>query len=264
MFIPSQEKMLITSNDDFLLLKELRNELDRNLVYMGLPGPLINDLLTWSEVLSDCICFEKNEKEKDQIIRSLYISELTKRLRFKVICADVEEYLINRMQYYDTPTFDLVNLDYFGPPIVLTKDGSSNRVSSWEKLFTFQTERKRSEPFVLFITTSVRNKDEGEIDKMLEDMKHEAPDILIPHNAPGYEHLKMKLLIPYLLRSAASREKWDLELKYCHTYLSKTSRMVHFAFRAEPSQSRLVTRHKQSLIDISNLDMLDITSNYSD
>jgi len=254
-FIPSPIKMHIREDHDKSLVQELYLQMGRKLSYLGLPGPHMHDIITWQEWLEYCVAVEYDEQSKDLLLEASFLSGFSSKL--KVIQDDIDNYIINTLPQKEKNAFDIINLDYYGAPLNLNKMGESNRYKAFEGLFDYQTKVNNPNPFILFVTNGVRNKDKGQIDLMLEDIKRHVDESLMPP-ASSIGYSKMKVIVPYLIRSAAASRKWDITLKYGITYKgSNNIRMVHFAFWAKPSNI-IVVDHQQTMAEVCLMPLTEI------
>ena len=237
--------------------------------YFGLPGPYMYDITAWDDQIGFATCIEKYPNCKDIMVETAYLlGRITSTYVFK---DDIEDVLKNMDQL--SPQFknsyDVANLDFYGPGIYLDRAGNSPRTDAI-KQFVLHQRAKRTEiggTFLMFLTVNLRTSDgrnkpdqveKGQVDQILSGIKNEYPALkgLINHIKSKQEHFRLKIAIPRLIRQYS--EGFDVTCYPIYYYVGTVSvPMLHFRFRYDYTGD-LVPNHKQSVEDFCKLPLIQV------
>jgi hypothetical protein len=262
-FVSTKNKDLIRSQYDKDKIKREGQRKNRQLIYFGLPGWRMLDVLEWKDYLEKVIAVERNEEYRHLLVTTAFYNGLDARLQ--LLTGDIDEILINGKDEFGTlpiePTFDLVNLDYEGGIIHKDLKGGSKRIDAVKKLFERQSIGKQD--FLLLSTFNTRNRDEKEFDNTLDVINSQlatyridATDVINWYKNARYD-FKIKIYFPYVLSRLTSGGRFICSFYPPVTYQGSSNiRMVHFACLFRYAE-QLIAK-EQSLIDILNLSMFEI------
>lgn len=252
-FHASSAKRLIRQKWDRPILESALEARNHKLSYFGLPGPNIEDLLDWRDLLGVISGVERLRPHEPEHSEDL---ERHRRLLVNVSVHDIPNFELLRGEIEDiigdtldidghTPArndgkpphrmrfiYDLVNLDYLGG-IGYKERGESKQVRAVKKLF----ERQYGTSFVLLLTLNVRDKIGKEVTKYLEEVRNRASgelkDIINWYacRPPGEKAYKLKAVIPLFIKRTAEHNMFSSRA-YPPIAYSGTGdeKMVHFAF----------------------------------
>lgn len=246
MFEDNPNKALIRGGIDREAVLSDYRRLKRPLDYFGLPGPEMLDVQDWSDFLGNIVAVER---DSDALrLMEFGASAFDVLSRMQVLFGDVDGVILEGVDANgERPwieTFDLVNLDYYSGLVLKDLNGDSRHLAAIRELFRKQEIGKRD--FRLVITCNARNKDKGELDKVLLDIGEELrrlgrdPTENIEWHVKGPIDCKLKVWVPMLLERYASTFRFTLTDYRVVTYSGTgKARMVHFSLRFSFSPDRL-------------------------
>ncbi|HZS02209.1 MAG TPA: hypothetical protein VFE37_26060 [Chloroflexota bacterium] len=284
-FDPSANKNLLRRQWDAPILQAAVTSRGRKLTYFGLPGPAIEDLLDWKDLLATRTGVERlrsraPEHEEDlerhrRLLRNLLVNGISDG--FQLLRGEIEDIILDgsdasgmfpmlndhappaRMRFL----YDLVNLDFTGGVGYRDKHGESKRVRAIKKLF----ERQNGTGFVLLMTINVRDNLDDELTRYLHERGLRADgdsaallDWYAARSA-GEKDCKLKAVIPLFIRHVA-----ELHLFACHAYPPVSydgtgrNRMVHFAFDLTFEGGNFQAFSPQTTLDILRLPLMEVRS----
>jgi len=263
-FVSTKSKDLIREQYDKNIIKEVSQQKKKALIYFGLPGWRMLDVLCWKDYLEKIIAVERNEEYRHFLLTTAFHNNLDAQLQ--LLGGDIDDSLINGRDDFGTPfaeqTFDLVNLDYEGGIFYKDLKGDSKRINAIKKLLERQSIGKRD--FLLLSTFNSRNRDEKEFDSTLDTIhsvlasyRIDSTDAIKWYKNARYD-FKIKIYFLYVLGRIASGNRFSCSFHPPVTYQGSSKiRMVHFACLFNYSEH--VVAPEQSLTKILNLSMLEIS-----
>jgi len=227
-FTDTENKRAIRKYDKDIL-KEYAKEKNKKLSYLGLPGATMLDIIDWKEYLSRYTSIEIDKNEYRNLILTALSTGLSKGL--KAVMGDIDE-ILSKNERVIFP-YDLFNLDYSGGALYKNRHGGSKRINAWQSLFRRQSKQK--EDFLLLITLNSREKDEGELNFILDEIKNNLTNKefsdKIDEIKRGRKQPKFMIYVPYLVQKLAAENHY--QLKYNGPIFYKGSSnisMTHFVF----------------------------------
>jgi hypothetical protein len=261
-FVSTKSKDLIRGRYDKDIIKKESQRKNRQLIYFGLPGWRMLDVLGWKDYLEKIIAVERNEEYRHLLVNTAFYNGLDAQLQ--LLAGDIDEILIKGEDEFGTspiePTFDLVNLDYEGGILYKDLKGGSKRVNAIKKLFERQSIGKRD--FLLLSTFNTRNRDNKEFNNTLDAINvqlasyhFDAGEIINWYKNARYD-FKIKIYFPYVLGRLAGVNRFSCLFHPPVTYQGSSGiRMIHFACSFKYAERMI---EEQSLIDILKLPMFEI------
>jgi hypothetical protein len=279
-FQDTPNKSTIRDDWDLALIKGWHAKVDRPLAYFGLPGPDILDLLKWGDYLGTRTGVEspgrtsKQRRAADEVIGRLHMNVMAHEIGsgFQLLEADVEDVIINavdtngvapvlndgRPAHLAHFRYDIVNLDFNSGLDYRRKDGA-RRVAALKKLF----ERQEGHSFLLFLTVSVRDTLDDQIEQYLRELQGR-------DRGPGWRDLiewylgrggkekayKLKGVVPSFVQSVAESRMFRCVSRPPITYHGHRTQMVHFAFELESRDGYLRALSEQDDRDLIELPLL--------
>lgn len=259
-------KNSIRLNYDKPIIRRLSEQKNRKLVYFGLPGRNMTDVIEWKDHIGKIIAVEIDEIERHLLMVTAFQNGLDTEL--KVFVGDVDDLLIRGYDGYETSldcTFDLVNLDYYGGLIYKDLKGDSRRIEALRKLI--ERQRVNKQDFLLLLTFNTRNRDEKEFNKTLDqiDLELDSVGLDVSPSIEWYKDAhydyKLKVYAIYILNRIGVANGFFLDIEMLQppvTYLGTSRRrMVHFAIPFSYATEVIGTAPTLSSVDILNLAMLE-------
>ncbi len=207
------------------------------MTYFGLPSGGLYDVLQWKEFIGRIIAVEREAEELRGMIRTAFKHGLTS---IQFLRGDVDAILVNGTDEQgvapEPPSFDVINLDYYGGLLMRDLTGTSRHISAIRALLNLQANHQQD--FLLFLTANVRDKDRGELDYALETLEAELVDLGVEahetvewYRQSGIAQ-KIKVYLPRLLSVSAVTEGLSLTGYEAVYYQGRgNTHLVHFALR---------------------------------
>lgn len=255
------------------------------LSYFGLPGPAVEDLIEWRQVIGVATGVERLRRARDKRVedlerhRRLMRNVLAEGLTdFQLLRGDIEDVILNACdQDRNVPKvndgnephlmrfrYGLVNLDFLGGVGYRDKNGETKRVRALRKLF----ERQRGTSFVLLLTLNVRDTMDEEITTYLQRssarQRAEVAPVLrwYAERGAGEREYKLKALVPLFIQSVAEGEMFSVR---CYPPVAYTgsgrARLVHFVFELTHVAGSLQAFSDQSPADLLALPLCHVHVN---
>jgi hypothetical protein len=283
-FESSDEKALVRQKWDRPILEALHQESKQPLNYFGLPGPAIEDVLDWRDLLGIVTGVERLRKgaadhEEDlerhrRMHRNVMANDIQ---QFQLLRGEIEELILQGLdQDGDAPRlhrgssrnemsfgYSLVNLDFLGGIGYRVKKGvpatQSKRGRALKKLF----ERQQGTEFVLLATFNVRDRVGEELLAYIHNTRERVEEALRPTldwyaNRGASEKIYiLKAVVPLFVQHSAEENMFA-----CHAYPpvayggTGTATLVHFAFRLTPQDGDLQAFSPQYAGDLINLPLV--------
>ena len=199
-YYSSPQKDIVRGQFDLPLLRHLYGKKQTKLRYFGLPGAECRDILEWEDVIGEVAAVEKDLHELERIERLLDVQY--PEIRYEMHLGDIDISILRnkgRMRYvggqpkqplianryepslkYRVWSFDIVNLDYFGPLLPQTPNSQTNKARiRHDALFRlFDSDRNDAwQPWVLLVTVNgekYRNTDLDSLRDYLASARQEA------------------------------------------------------------------------------------------
>ena len=187
-------------------------EKNRQLKYIGLPSPELNDILEWNEFFDRFVAIERGEKfDRQSGPHNLLLKATIFGLRQKLtlIRGELDDVLRAGKSYSEKNIgypFDVAFFDFFGGII----NNKFNRIKSFKNFFKLQTPND----FLLLMTFNLRHTDEIEelivIDKIKKELSGVISDedklteliITLDWYKSNNKIFRQKMFVPYLIREA--------------------------------------------------------------
>lgn len=264
-FRTTPSKDLIRRQYDRPIIKDFSNSIKDKLTYFGLPGKNLLDVREWKRYIRRLIAVERNEIIAHIIMENVY--DLGFKLAdSQLLDGDIDNILIRGLDKREVPIkfkFNLVNLDYEGGILHKQLKGTSRRLKAIRSLFA--REREWENDFILLFTFSARNRDENELNRILDIMQdglakygilHEHTESVFDWYREQRYDYKIKIYVINLIEDLAVASGFVPIRHPPVTYLGHKARMVHFAFqfRWKPT----ISDKMKNLIDIVNTDMFEV------
>ena len=243
---------------------------EEKLRYFGLPGPYMHDIQAWDNQIGFTTCIEKYTNCKDIMVETAYLFE---RINSSYVFKDDIEAVLKNMDRLSPKfknSYDIANLDFYGPGIYLDRTGNSPRTDAIKQFVQHQSKRHNEigDVFLMFLTVNLRTSDgrrnqgdqveAGQVDKILSEIKRNSLNLegLINHIGSKQEHFRLKIAIPRLMRQYS--EGFDVTCYPVYYYAGTGSvPMLHFQFRYDYTGD-LVPDHKQSVEDFCKLPLIQV------
>jgi hypothetical protein len=223
-FPESKEKKFIRDRiftNDIIPLSE---NIDKSLVYFGLPSASMRDVKKWKSTLEKVVAVERNQEVAKKIYRIATKIQIRKRLILfemevnrVLYMLSLEDSLFNsevsglpshtqdKFSIIRKTPFRVVNLDYFGGFLYPSDDGSNKHSKSLDYLSKHQA--KFGEPFLLFLTFQIRDDGADHYDHFIEET------INAMENSGG---IRSPSIVPYFTESDFSEVSMHLRrMKFC-------------------------------------------------
>jgi hypothetical protein len=280
-FVGTAAKALIRQTWDGAILAAAQRKMGHRLSYFGLPGPNIEDLVDWCDLLGTKTGVERlrdgaHHAADLERIRRLHTNICARDVEdFQLLQGDVESIILDGLDHNGySPIcndgrplphmrfqYDLVNLDFFGGVGYPNRHGESRRVRALKKLF----ERQQGSHFILLLTVNVRDGLEDELTEYLEQTRDRSEGLILrvadwyaqrQKDERGEKMYKLKAVVPLFVHRMA--ETWMFR---CRTYPplayeGRSATMVHFVFDLEPVPGNLRAFSEQSDGDLLLLPLI--------
>lgn len=283
-FESSDEKALVRTKWDRPILEALKEKSKQPLTYFGLPGPAIQDILDWRDLLGIVTGVERLRKpaadrEEDlERHRRLLNNVMTNDIQqFQLLRGEIEDVILQGLdQDNEAPRlhrgstrsgmsfgYSLVNLDFLGGIGYRAKKGASaeqsKRGRSLKKLF----ERQQGTEFVLLATFNVRDRVGEELRAYIQSTRERVDEPLRPtldwygKRGPAEKIYILKVVVPLFIQHTAEENMFS-----SHAYPpvayggTGTATLVHFAFRLTPQDGDLQAFSQQSAADLIGLPLV--------
>jgi hypothetical protein len=262
-FVSTKSKDLIREQYDKEIIQKEKKRKNVPLIYFGLPGWKMLDVLEWRKYLGKIIAVERERMYRHLLLNVAFSNNLDAQLQLLV--GDIDDILLKGFDEEETqpiePTFDLVNLDYEGGILYKDMKGEAKRLNAIKKLFERQSIGKRD--FLLLCTFNTRNRDEREfnhtldiINSQLASYNIDAAEVIEWYKNARYD-FKIKVYFPYALDRLAGGNRFTSHFYPPVTYQGSSGvRMIHFVCACRYAE-RLIAGGK-SLVEIINLPMFEI------
>ncbi len=257
LFVTGPNKDIIRKEFDAPIISSDYHRRQQLLTYFGLCGQDMLDVAEWLPYLGQVVAVDWDP----DVVSMIYHTAASLGILEKVTAytANVNDFLIDKEDDLGQPlpdsTFDVVNLDYYSPPLIKDLTGEARPLQAIRELFEHQSVLHAS--FRLFITSTVRVRDQGELDKVFDDIARELAklginaDQTIEWYANRTVEWKMKVWLPRTLDTIATAFRFALRDHKAFRYAGTGgSCMVHFALGFEYDPERTTAK------SLSPLDLL--------
>lgn len=229
LFVGSDEKVKARKLDREII-EEFVNIREEPLDYLGLGGPRLEDVKEWLDYLGNIEVVERNHEAY------LTIQEEKARLglggKIKSKNRDINKVLLEDKEVLDFP-FQVVNLDYVGPPTPEEFEAISELIEAQRK--------EKCEKFLLFATfLGHRSRESAELKNQLRDLRgivrrKKEKRLIKKIIKEGKQHEKMLFVIPYQIAHSAGSIKYELNYNLLLTYVGSKggSRILHYSMTFE-------------------------------
>ncbi len=239
-FISTDAKNFIRDVFDFEIIRVFKHEHypDQQLAYLGLPGEELLDVLSWRQFIGRWTGVQIADTPEmaataDNMVRQALLDRMERG--FHPIRADIDELLgTERGQQRLRWPYHIVNLDYYGGLVNPAEDLTSRRLNALRGLFA----RQEGVAFVLFLTINLKEKDRGELTKLVDAEEEdllglEQPGVRECFNAHReFGHAgELKIFTPIFLGVTATKHSLGFHPPILY---QGTQQMIHFAVRCVP------------------------------
>lgn len=266
-FFSNPAKDTIRKRFDKPFVAKNHSRAGRALTYFGMPGPEILDVLEWGEFLDTIIAIERDEISSHLMRTNASRHEYSSR-DFQILNGDINKILMDGKDSTDQEpiksAFDIVNLDYVSGLLHKTKKHKSKVIKAIKSLFSLQSKESRN--FTLFLTFNTRNSDEGEFDRVLNDIQEELADYGVDAGDTVDWYLesridyKIKVYIPYAFMPYCKTFNFTCEDMQAVSYIGTGQvRMIHLGmFMNYQYRDAGASRSGQTRRDILNMPMYSV------
>ena len=239
-FTSSEAKNFIRDIFDFEIIRAFKHEYyqDQQLAYLGLPGEELLDVLSWRQFLGRWTGVQIADTPNNIAIAERMIHKvLWNRMErgFELIRADIDDLLDTEVgqQQLKWP-YHIINLDYYGGLVNATENRSSRRLNALRGLFA----RQADVAFLLFLTLNLRDRDRGELTRLVNAEEEELSALEIEgvaecfatHREFGHAG-ELKIYVPIFLGANANRHTLIFHPPILY---QGTQQMIHFAVHCIP------------------------------
>lgn len=239
---------------------------DRQLKYIGLPSPELNDILEWNEFFDRFVAIERGEKfDRQSMPHNLLLNATILGLRQKLtlIRGELDDVLRAGKLYseknIDYP-FDVAFFDFFGGII----NNNFNRIKSLKNFLKLQTPND----FLLLMTFNLRHTDEIEELAVIDKIKKELSGVISDEEEltelidtldwykSNNKIFRQKMFVPYLIREAEFLGYNVCSEKPIFYFGYNNSPMIHFTIwlkYAGNHTTRAIS--DQNLFEVLDLDL---------
>lgn len=266
-FTSNIPKDIIRKKFDRNLVARVHRRIGRPLVYFGLPGPEILDVIEWKEHLGTVIAVERDEISSHLMRTRAFMTGFSCKA-FQILRGDINDIIVGgKDDKGQTPlvdAYDIVNLDYVGGILHKNVMKESKTISALKSLMDSQNKGGRD--FGLFLTFNDRNSDEGEFNRVIRKISDDLEDFRINKDDTIDWYLdsridyKIKVYLPYVLQPYCRTYRFDCEHMQAVTYKGTGQvRMIHFGILLRHQSEDAGRSHGgQSLVDILNMPMYEV------
>jgi hypothetical protein len=225
----------------------------------------MTDIIQWKDYFSHYTVIERGSPGKGYLEQhNLMLTAFQEGLADHIVLlrGELDEILLNGKDIFDNLVvypYDVVSLDYSGGLLYKNGAGRSRRIESISKLIEGQANNNQN--FLLFIWCNMDFNDQGEINRVFQDINRELGKMGIDANpsVQAYKNhslleARLKVYVPFIIHSIST--KWyQIEYNKPVFYLgNKDTRMMHFSFWMKRTTKYVAGKPDQSaLIDIMNL-----------
>lgn len=252
---------------DFILIERSFKQRKGELRYLGLPASTLVELITWNDWFIHFSAIERGKSGYEFLEQhNLMLTALRYSLSEKLLLlrGELDDVLNNNQDQFENPVsypFDVVSLDYSGGLVYKDPSGKSKRTQSISNLFSRQADHNKD--FLLFISTNFDYGDDGEIDRVLQDIDRELTKIgvlenstikSILNNKSKSNEARLKVYVLYVIKSLTARW-YKCELYKPIFYLgNRNTPMAHFAFSIKHNSNYVAGKPNLSdIVEILNL-----------
>jgi len=239
-FTSSEAKNYIRDIFDFEIIRNFKHEhyQDQSLAYLGLPGEGILDVLSWRQFIGrwtgvQVVDTSYNAEIADRIVQKVLLNRMERG--FELLRDNIDELLATEagQQQLKWP-YQIVNLDYYGGLVNAAENGNSRRLNALRGLFARQIDVS----FVLFLTLNLRDRDRGELTRLVNAEEEELSGLEIQGVSEcftGHREFgnagELKIYVPIFLGAIANRHSLIFHPPILY---QGTQQMIHFAVRCIP------------------------------
>ena len=250
---------------DFILIQRFFKKRKGDLRYLGLPASTLVELIKWNDWFSHFSAIERGKSGEESIEQhNLMLTAFRFDLSDKLLLlrGEMDDILINGKDHFENYVpypFDVVSLDYSGGLVYKDQSGRAKRTQSISNLLSSQSEHNKD--FLLFISTNFDYVDEGEINRVLQDIDRELNKIGVRGSATIKSILenrqnesRLKVYVPYIIKSLTAQYfKCEFHKPVFYSG-NRSTRMVHFSFSLQRTSNYLAGKPNVSdIVEILNL-----------
>jgi hypothetical protein len=239
-FTSSEAKNFIRDIFDFEIIRAFKHEYyqDQQLAYLGLPGEELLDVLSWRQFIARWTGVQIADTPNNIAIAERMIHKvLWNRMErgFELIRANIDDLLDTEVgqQQLKWP-YHIVNLDYYGGLVNAAENRTSRRLNALRGLFA----RQADVAFLLFLTLNLRDRDRGELTRLVDAEEEELSALEIEgvtecfaaHREFGHAG-ELKIYVPIFLGANANRHTLIFHPPILY---QGTQQMIHFAIHCIP------------------------------
>jgi hypothetical protein len=239
-FTSSEAKNFIRDIFDFEIIRAFKHEYyqDQQLAYLGLPGEDLLDVLSWRQFIGRWTGVQiadtpGNIATAERMIHKVLWNRMERG--FELIRADIDDLLDTEagQQQLKWP-YHVVNLDYYGGLVNAAENRTSRRLNALRGLFA----RQADVAFLLFLTLNLRDRDRGELTRLVDAEEEELSALEIEgvtecfaaHREFGHAG-ELKIYVPIFLGANANRHTLIFHPPILY---HGTQQMIHFAVHCIP------------------------------
>ncbi|MGB8216391.1 MAG: hypothetical protein WCE94_03725 [Candidatus Methanoperedens sp.] len=259
MFYTNPPKDFLRREYDAVIIRDKFFDAYEDVVYFGMPGPLMLDIQEWNDYLGFIIAVE-NKQESTGVMEMTAMS-LGLNGKTQILQGDIESILMNwEDDVGEIPAkefFHVVNLDFEGGFLGLTDIiKQDKRTDAIRELFRHQKTQRQS--FLFFLTVGFREKCEQEYDQKLHHIGEELAELGLDAKKTINWYLsrpkpyKLKVYIPYLMDEIGRTYRYFLTKYICFYYQGTGGvPMMHFIFDFQYSM-KSISPQRQGLKSLLN------------
>ncbi len=255
----------------FETIKKFFTSQQGNLKYFGLPSEEMKDIIDWKPFFSKILAVERGDPNNFWEKQHLLMLTAFKNDIFSktiILRGDIDQIILSGKDSDNNTLiypFDVVSLDYSGGLLYREKNGDQNRLKAIRKVIEQQATQQVD--FLLFISTNLDNCKDGEVKRVIEDVKTElqrsgynASEVFARYLSHEKDEVRLKIYIPYFVCQIASSRSYNCETKRAIFYAgNKDTRMMNFRFCMKYNRRTTAPRFpKESLANIINSPMIQI------
>jgi hypothetical protein len=280
-FEGTKTKALIRRNWDLPILEVAAKRLGRPLNYLGLPGPLLEDLRDWKHLLGEITGIEAlhtggaDRRSDQERHRRLLVNVLVYGFdRFQLLGGMLEDIILEgrdvykkrpKLSYLDSHgalrfNYDILNYDFFGGIGYRKQDDKPARIEAIRSTF----QRLEGTSFILLLTLNVRDTLGDELTEFLDSYRTSATSDIgavlswYSGRSAGERDYKLKAAVPLFVREAAEASMFDVQVLPPISYAGSgpSARMVHFTFELTHRSTVFPLPSRQRVDELISLPML--------